>query len=57
MDQDNDDEEEEEGEYEDYGFIVDDEGRPIAEKKKKKRKPIFNDAYVPLFHFFQVFLI
>ncbi|XP_039292182.1 transcription elongation factor SPT6 isoform X2 [Nilaparvata lugens] len=43
IDQDNYDEEEEEGEYEDDGFIVDDEGRPIAEKKKK-RKPIFNDA-------------
>ncbi|RZF40546.1 hypothetical protein LSTR_LSTR000425 [Laodelphax striatellus] len=43
MDQDNYDEEEEEGEYEDDGFIVDDEGRPIAEKKKK-RKPIFTDA-------------
>jgi len=27
----------------DDGFIVDDEGRPIAEKRKKK-KPIFTDA-------------
>lgn len=36
--------EEEEGEYsDDDGFIVDDEGRPIAEKRKKK-KPIFTDA-------------
>lgn len=40
--------EEDEGEYsddDDDGFIVDDDGRPIAEKRKK-RKPIFNDAYV-----------
>lgn len=37
-------EEEEEGEYSDADdFIVDDEGRPIAEKRKKK-KPIFTDA-------------
>ncbi|KAK6637223.1 hypothetical protein RUM44_007637 [Polyplax serrata] len=38
--------EEDEGEYsddDDDGFIVDDDGRPIAEKRKK-RKPIFNDA-------------
>lgn len=37
--------EDEEGEYtdDDDGFIVDDDGRPIAEKRKK-RKPIFNDA-------------
>lgn len=38
------DEEEEEGEYSDADdFIVDDEGRPIADKRKK-RKPIFTDA-------------
>lgn len=43
------DEEEDEGEYSDADdFIVDDEGRPIAEKKKK-RKPIFSDAYVIIF--------
>ncbi|KAJ8923462.1 hypothetical protein NQ315_002021 [Exocentrus adspersus] len=37
-------EEEEEGDYSDADdFIVDDEGRPIAEKRKK-RKPIFTDA-------------
>lgn len=37
--------EDEEGEYtdDDDGFIVDDDGRPIAEKRKR-RKPIFNDA-------------
>ncbi|KAL3272900.1 hypothetical protein HHI36_014360 [Cryptolaemus montrouzieri] len=36
--------EEEEGEYSDADdFIVDDDGRPIAEKKKRK-KPIFSDA-------------
>nr|XP_023025243.1 transcription elongation factor SPT6 isoform X1 [Leptinotarsa decemlineata]XP_023025244.1 transcription elongation factor SPT6 isoform X2 [Leptinotarsa decemlineata] len=36
--------EEDEGEYSDADdFIVDDEGRPIAEKKRKK-KPIFSDA-------------
>lgn len=35
-----------EGEYTDADdFIVDDDGRPIAEKRKKK-KPIFSDAYV-----------
>lgn len=40
------DEELSEGEYsDDDNFIVDDDGRPIAEKKKK-RKPIFSDAYV-----------
>ena len=38
------DEEESESDADD--FIVDDEGRPIAEKKKKRR-PIFTDAYVP----------
>lgn len=38
------DEEASEGEYSDADdFIVDDDGRPIAEKKKK-RKPIFSDA-------------
>lgn len=38
------DDEEEEGEYSDADdFIVDDEGRPIADKRKK-RKPIFTDA-------------
>lgn len=37
-----------EGEYTDADdFIVDDDGRPIAEKRKKK-KPIFSDAYVDL---------
>lgn len=37
-------EEEEEGEYSDADdFIVDDDGRPIADKRKK-RKPIFTDA-------------
>ncbi|XP_065172067.1 transcription elongation factor SPT6 isoform X2 [Atheta coriaria] len=37
-------EEEDEGEYSDTDdFIVDDDGRPIADKKKK-RKPIFTDA-------------
>ncbi|XP_022911236.2 transcription elongation factor SPT6 isoform X1 [Onthophagus taurus] len=37
-------EEEEEGEYSDGDdFIVDDDGRPIADKKKR-RKPIFTDA-------------
>jgi hypothetical protein len=37
-------EEEEEGDYSDADdFIVDDDGRPIAEKKRK-RKPIFTDA-------------
>ncbi|CAH1399960.1 unnamed protein product [Nezara viridula] len=36
--------EEEDGEYSDADdFIVDDEGRPIADKRKK-RKPIFTDA-------------
>lgn len=36
----------EEDEYTDADdFIVDDDGRPIAEKRKKK-KPIFTDAYV-----------
>ncbi|XP_014252442.1 transcription elongation factor SPT6 [Cimex lectularius] len=36
--------EEDEGEYSDADdFIVDDEGRPIADKRKK-RKPIFTDA-------------
>ncbi|XP_056634239.1 transcription elongation factor SPT6 [Diorhabda sublineata] len=36
--------EEEDGEYSDADdFIVDDDGRPIAEKKKRK-KPIFTDA-------------
>lgn len=38
---------EEEGEEDDYSdaddFIVDDEGRPITDKRKK-RKPIFSDA-------------
>jgi hypothetical protein len=35
-----------EGEYSDADdFIVDDHGRPIADKRKK-RKPIFTDAYV-----------
>lgn len=39
-------EEEDEGEYSDADdFIVDDDGRPIADKRKK-RKPIFTDAYV-----------
>lgn len=38
------DEEEEEGDSDsDGGFIVDDEGKPISEKRKKKR-PIFADA-------------
>lgn len=37
------DEEGEEDESDADDFIVDDEGRPIAEKRKK-RKPIFNDA-------------
>lgn len=38
-----------EGEYTDADdFIVDDDGRPIAEKRKKKR-PIFSDAYVVIF--------
>ncbi|KAJ4440072.1 hypothetical protein ANN_08204, partial [Periplaneta americana] len=38
------DEEEEEGEYSDADdFIVDDDGRPIADRRKK-RKPIFSDA-------------
>ena len=37
-------EEEEEGEYSDADdFIVGDDGRPIAERRKKK-KPIFSDA-------------
>ncbi|KAJ8959603.1 hypothetical protein NQ318_021789 [Aromia moschata] len=37
-------EEEEEGEYSDADdFIVDDDGRPIAERRRKK-KPIFTDA-------------
>lgn len=36
--------EEDEGDYsDDDGFIVDDDGRPITEKRKR-RKPIFNDA-------------
>lgn len=38
------DEEDEEGEYSDADdFIVDDDGRPIADKRKR-RKPIFSDA-------------
>jgi hypothetical protein len=38
------DEEGSEGEYSDADdFIVDDDGRPIAEKRKR-RKPIFTDA-------------
>jgi hypothetical protein len=38
------DEEDEEGEYSDSDdFIVDDDGRPIADRRKK-RKPIFTDA-------------
>lgn len=41
------DEEGSEGDSED-DFIVDDDGRPIAEKRKKK-KPIFSDAYESLF--------
>lgn len=37
-------EEEEEGDYSDADdFIVDADGRPLAEKKRK-RKPIFSDA-------------
>lgn len=37
-------EEEDEGEYSDADdFIVDDDGRPIADKRKKRR-PIFTDA-------------
>lgn len=41
--------EEEDGEYSDADdFIVDDEGRPIADKRKK-RKPIFTDAWVLMF--------
>lgn len=44
MEPENFDEEASEGEYSDADdFIVDDDGRPIAEKKKK-RKPIFSDA-------------
>lgn len=39
-----DEEEDEEGEYSDEDdFIVDDDGRPIADKRKR-RKPIFSDA-------------
>lgn len=42
-------EEEDEGEYSDEDdFIVDDDGRPITEKKKR-RKPIFTDAYVTIY--------
>lgn len=41
-----------EGEYTDADdFIVDDDGRPIAEKRKKK-KPIFSDAYVKIKYFY-----
>lgn len=43
-----------EGEYTDADdFIVDDDGRPIAEKRKKK-KPIFSDAYVVTFNIFNI---
>lgn len=39
-----DDEGDEEGDYSDADdFIVDDDGRPITDKRKK-RKPIFTDA-------------
>lgn len=38
-------EEEEDSDSDADDFIVDDEGRPIADKKKKRR-PIFTDAYV-----------
>lgn len=41
MDYDNEDEEGDSDSVD--SFIVDDDGRPLTEKKKK-RKPIFNDA-------------
>lgn len=51
IEQDRFEEEASEGEYSSADdFIVDDDGRPIAEKKKKK-KPIFSDAYVEVIYF------